>query len=175
MKTNTNTLTKEDIEHVDLIANMMLSTYSTSLEKDDLVQVGLLAYWKLKKRFDASRNIKLRTFAEQRIKGVMLDEMRRGWRNDERFPTVDIQPLADQIPIPSDNDQAIHDELIRIAEILIELLPDQCVEVVSMRLADANLSQAELAKLSGKSVRTIQRNLREAILKLRQLSNACDC
>ncbi len=66
------------------------------IEFDDLVQVGLVGAWQALSRYDGS--VKLETFVEPRIRGAMLDEMRRGpvmnrrtlgmRRRGERVPAV---------------------------------------------------------------------------------------
>lgn len=49
----------------------------THLDVDTLVSAGLLGYSQSLKRFDPLRGVKFRTFAEYRIKGAVLDEVRK--------------------------------------------------------------------------------------------------
>lgn len=46
------------------------------IEYEDLLQVGLMEAWRAISRYDGS--VKLETFCEPRIRGAMIDEMRRG-------------------------------------------------------------------------------------------------
>jgi RNA polymerase sigma factor for flagellar operon FliA len=48
-----------------------------SLDEDDLFSVGILGLFDAEKRFDDTSGCPFRTFAEFRIKGAMLDEIRR--------------------------------------------------------------------------------------------------
>jgi RNA polymerase sigma factor for flagellar operon FliA len=51
-----------------------------SVELDDLVQAGTLGLLEAQGRFDASQGASFATFANQRIRGAMLDELRsRDW------------------------------------------------------------------------------------------------
>jgi RNA polymerase sigma factor for flagellar operon FliA len=47
-----------------------------SLDVEDLTSVGVMGFLSALKRYDPSRDIKFRTFAEYRIRGMMLDEIR---------------------------------------------------------------------------------------------------
>ena len=49
---------------------------SWSVDIDDLVQVGLIALWRVAKRFDPTRGVKFRTFAQHRVVGDMLTAVR---------------------------------------------------------------------------------------------------
>lgn len=49
----------------------------TLVEEDDLFTVGMLGLFDAHKRFDPEEGTNFRTFAEFRIKGAMLDELRR--------------------------------------------------------------------------------------------------
>lgn len=50
-----------------------------AVEVDDLRQVGMLAAWRCADRFDAGRGAQFSTFSAMRIRGAMLDELRRCW------------------------------------------------------------------------------------------------
>ncbi len=47
------------------------------LDADILISAGLLGYSQARQRFDSSRGVKFKTFAEYRIKGAVLDEVRK--------------------------------------------------------------------------------------------------
>jgi RNA polymerase sigma factor (sigma-70 family) len=49
----------------------------TRLDVDSLISAGMLGYSQARTRFDPSRNVKFKTFAEYRIKGAVLDEVRK--------------------------------------------------------------------------------------------------
>jgi len=70
-----------DIErHISLvkkIAYLLMSRLPASVELDDLVQVGLIGLIEASRQFDASQGVLFETFASQRVRGAMLDELRR--------------------------------------------------------------------------------------------------
>jgi RNA polymerase sigma factor for flagellar operon FliA len=61
---------------VKYIAIRMSDRTPRSVELDDLIGEGTLGLLDAARRFDPARGIKFRTFAEQRIRGAMLDHLR---------------------------------------------------------------------------------------------------
>lgn len=58
----------------------------TRLDVKTLISAGMFGYSQALRRFDPSRNVKFKTFAEYRIKGAVLDEVRK-MIGDERAKT----------------------------------------------------------------------------------------
>ena len=58
------------------MAGVLASRNPYSLDIEDLTSAGAIGLLSALARFDPSREIKFRTFAEYRIRGMMLDEMR---------------------------------------------------------------------------------------------------
>lgn len=58
----------------------------TRLDVSTLISAGMLGYTQALKRYDPSRGVKFKTFAEYRIKGAVLDEVRK-MIGDERCKT----------------------------------------------------------------------------------------
>jgi len=54
----------------------MMAKLPASVEVDDLIQVGLIGLADALSRYEASQGVQFETFATQRIRGVMLDELR---------------------------------------------------------------------------------------------------
>lgn len=59
----------------------------TRLDVSTLISAGMLGYSQALTRFDPTRGVKFKTFAEYRIKGAVLDEVRK-MIGDERCKTV---------------------------------------------------------------------------------------
>jgi len=85
-KTNTfirkNRLAHEHSEMVRTVARRLrtragVQHQNTLVEEDDLVSVGMLGLFDAHKRFDPEEGSEFLKFAEFRIKGAMLDELRR--------------------------------------------------------------------------------------------------
>src|SRR4249920_4226375 len=62
---------------VESLARRMASTMPHSIDLGDLVQDGVLGLIDAANRFDESRGIKFETFAERRVRGAMIDALRR--------------------------------------------------------------------------------------------------
>ena len=69
------------------LAHQMIAKLPANVELDDLIQVGMIGLNDALSRFDAAQGVQFETFATQRIRGAMLDELRGGdWmsRGDRR-------------------------------------------------------------------------------------------
>lgn len=62
---------------VESMARRMASTMPNSIAVNDLVQDGVIGLMDAAHRFDESRGIKFETFAERRVRGAMIDALRR--------------------------------------------------------------------------------------------------
>lgn len=68
-------------QHVPLvrrIAHHMIAKLPPNVELDDLIQVGMIGLADALSRFEATQGVQFETFATQRIRGAMLDELREG-------------------------------------------------------------------------------------------------
>jgi RNA polymerase sigma factor FliA len=72
------------------LAHQMIAKLPANVEIDDLIQVGMIGLSDALTRFDAAQGVQFETFATQRIRGAMLDELRgndylsRGTRKHQR-------------------------------------------------------------------------------------------
>lgn len=62
---------------VEGLARRMAASMPTSIDIGDLVQDGMLGLIDAAHRFDEGRGIKFETFAERRVRGAMIDALRR--------------------------------------------------------------------------------------------------
>lgn len=70
------------------LAHQLIAKLPASVEIDDLIQAGMIGLNDALGRFDASQGVQFETFATQRIRGAMLDELRGGdWmsRGDRKY------------------------------------------------------------------------------------------
>ena len=65
------------IPFVEALARRMAATMPNSIDIGDLVQDGVLGLIDAAHRFDEARGIKFETFAERRVRGAMIDALRR--------------------------------------------------------------------------------------------------
>lgn len=60
------------------LAHHMIAKLPPSVELDDLIQVGMIGLAEALTRFQANQGAQFETFATQRIRGAMIDELREG-------------------------------------------------------------------------------------------------
>ena len=82
MYTSTGTLRKPDYvkEYAPLvkrIAHHMMSKLPASVQIDDIIQAGLIGLMDAVNRYEQEQGVQFETYATQRIRGAMLDELRR--------------------------------------------------------------------------------------------------
>ncbi len=63
---------------VHRLAHHMMAKLPASVEVDDLIQVGMIGLTEALARYEPSQGVQFETFASQRIRGAMLDELRDG-------------------------------------------------------------------------------------------------
>ena len=62
---------------VKKLACMLMARLPASVELNDLIQVGVIGLIDAARQFDPSQGVQFETFASQRVRGAMLDELRR--------------------------------------------------------------------------------------------------
>lgn len=68
-------------DHVDLvkrIAHHMITRMPASVQVDDLIQSGMIGLMEASKKYDGSRGASFETYAGIRIRGAIVDEIRKG-------------------------------------------------------------------------------------------------
>jgi len=94
-----NALIKQYQPLVRRLAHHMMAKLPPSVEVDDLIQVGLIGLADALTRFEATQGVQFETFATQRIRGAMLDELRendwmsRGSRKSQKEIEVAIRKV----------------------------------------------------------------------------------
>ena len=84
------------------LAHQMIAKLPANVEFDDMVQAGMIGLNDALGRFDAAQGVMFETFATQRIRGAMLDELRsgdwmsRGNRKQQRQIEAAIHKLEQQ-------------------------------------------------------------------------------
>ncbi|MCC7008231.1 MAG: FliA/WhiG family RNA polymerase sigma factor [Acidobacteria bacterium] len=83
---------------VQSLARRMASTMPHSIDLSDLVQDGVLGLIDAANRFEESRGIKFETFAERRVRGAMIDALRRdAWPRGVRRVRREIEAAREQL------------------------------------------------------------------------------
>ena len=71
-------LIRQYVPLVRRLAHHMIAKLPPNVELDDLIQVGMIGLADALSRYEASQGVQFETFATQRIRGAMLDELRDG-------------------------------------------------------------------------------------------------
>lgn len=85
------------------LAHQMVAKLPANVEVDDLIQVGLIGLTDALSRFDIEQGVQFETFATQRIRGAMLDELRggdwmsRGTRRQQREIEVAVHKVEQRL------------------------------------------------------------------------------
>ena len=98
------------------LAHQMIAKLPANVELDDLIQVGMIGLNDALSRFDANQGVMFETFATQRIRGAMLDELRggdwmsRGDRRHQRSIEAAVHKLEQKLQ-RAPNESEIADEM----------------------------------------------------------------
>jgi RNA polymerase sigma factor FliA len=85
------------------LAHHMMAKLPASIQVDDLIQVGLIGLSEALTRFEATQGVQFETFATQRIRGAMIDELRendwmsRGSRKSQKEIEVALHRLEHRL------------------------------------------------------------------------------
>jgi RNA polymerase sigma factor for flagellar operon FliA len=98
------------------LAHQMIAKLPANVELDDLIQVGMIGLNDALSRFDPGQGVQFETFATQRIRGAMLDELRggdwmsRGDRRHQRSIEAAVHKLEQRLQ-RAPNESEIADEM----------------------------------------------------------------
>src|SRR6266850_1150239 len=83
---------------VEQLARRVAATMPHSIDIGDLVQDGVIGLIDAAHRFDESRGIKFETFAERRIRGAMIDALRKdAWPRGVRRQRRELEAAREQL------------------------------------------------------------------------------
>ncbi|GIX25732.1 MULTISPECIES: RNA polymerase sigma factor FliA [Caldimonas] len=123
------------------LAHQMIAKLPANVEIDDLIQVGMIGLSEALSRFDTSQGVQFETFATQRIRGAMLDELRgadwmsRGSRKQQRSIEAAVHRLEQKLgraPLESEIAQEMGISLAEYQELLNKVRGTQLVYLEDM-------------------------------------------
>jgi RNA polymerase sigma factor FliA len=83
---------------VEALARRMAASMPHSIDIGDLVQDGVMGLIDAAQRFDESRGIKFETFAERRVRGAMIDALRReAWPRGVRRVRRELEAAREEL------------------------------------------------------------------------------
>src|SRR3990170_7445324 len=84
---------------VEALARRMAATMPHSIDLSDLVQDGVIGLIDAAQRFDEGRGIKFETFAERRVRGAIIDALRReAWPRGVRRVRRELEAAREELP-----------------------------------------------------------------------------
>ncbi len=123
------------------LAHQMIAKLPANVEIDDLIQVGMIGLADALSRFDAAQGVQFETFATQRIRGAMLDELRgtdylsRGTRKHQRTIESAVHKLEQKLgraPLESEISKELGMTLTEYQELLGKVRGTQLVYLEDM-------------------------------------------
>ncbi len=70
-------LIRDNLYLVDILVGRMVTQVPSFMNRDDMKSAGMMGLMDAANKFDPGKNIQFKTFAEHRIRGAILDEMRK--------------------------------------------------------------------------------------------------
>src|SRR5437763_14484076 len=103
------------IPFVEALARRMASSMPHSIDVGDLVQDGVLGLIDAAHRFDADRGIKFETFAERRVRGAMIDALRKdAWPRGVRRQRRELDAAREELRRELGHEPSIADLAARV-------------------------------------------------------------
>jgi RNA polymerase sigma factor FliA len=88
----------KSLPFVEALARRMASSMPHSIDIGDLVQDGVIGLIDAANRFDEDRGIKFETFAERRVRGAMIDALRKdAWPRGVRRQRRELEAAREQL------------------------------------------------------------------------------
>jgi RNA polymerase sigma factor for flagellar operon FliA len=100
---------------VEALARRMAASMPNSIDVGDLVQDGVLGLIDAAHRFDEGRGIKFETFAERRVRGAMIDALRRdAWPRGVRRQRRELEAAREDLRRELGHEPSIADLAARV-------------------------------------------------------------
>lgn len=137
------------IPFVEALARRMAATMPHSIDLCDLVQDGVIGLIDAAHRFDDSRGIKFETFAERRIRGAMIDALRKdAWPRGVRRVRRELEAAREKLraslghePSLADLAQEIGSDEKRLGKTIVRI---NTIESTSPFSTAENVDEAQL-------------------------------
>jgi RNA polymerase sigma factor for flagellar operon FliA len=134
---------------VEALARRMAATMPHSIDLSDLVQDGVIGLIDAAHRFDDSRGIKFETFAERRIRGAMIDALRKdAWPRGVRRVRRELEAAREKLraslghePSLADLAQAVGSDEKRLGKTIVRI---NTIESTSPFSSAENVDESQL-------------------------------
>ena len=162
------------ISAVTPIARAKASGFANArISNEDLMQEGMLGFLDAVKRFDSSKGVPFRAFAEACINNRIISAVRKNFNSKNAALSNAVSFEAETADIVADSDPAdiVSDkfETEYLSELLNSGLSDFEKKVIDLRLQ--NKSYSEIAEELGKSEKSVDNALQRIKSKMRRKLN----
>ncbi|RAV29462.1 RNA polymerase sigma factor [Sinomicrobium soli] len=130
-------------------------------QSEDIAQQAFLTLWTQRHKLDTERSPK--GYLYMIAHNIYIDEQRQLKRRDTFFDELKQRALQERI---KDDEDLIEQRMQRLKE-LVEHLPPKCRRILQMNKLEG-LKQKEIAQRMDISVRTVETQIRIALLKIRE-------
>jgi len=143
------------IELVKIIAGRLYSAYNSNVEYEDLLSYGIIGLIDAIEKFDPNKNVKFETYANFRIRGSIIDQLRsldwipRSTRQKHKRVEEALQKLQNQFGLSVD-DKLIAKELGVTLDELNNLLSE--VSIFSVVSLDEKLGEDNNLNISSNNI-----------------------
>lgn len=172
---NREAVIKEYGPMIKYVANRIALRLPPHVEVDDLISVGVLGLMDAIEKYDPNRGAKFKTYAEFRVRGAILDELRsmdwvpRSIRQKAASMDALVQKLQSQLGRPPSDEEVAADMGVSLDELFNTLNETQNMPILSLEdlgiARESGEQQSLLDCLAGKSDADPQTQLRLNELK----------
>lgn len=129
----------EHLPQVRLIARRIHERLPESVSLDDIVSTGIIGLISAIDKFDASRNVKLRTYAEHKIRGAILDSLRGlDWASRDRRRKAKLIEAAIRTVEQKVRRVAMEEEIVGELQLGLEEYREWLVDIRGLTLRSLN-------------------------------------
>ena len=167
---NREAVIKEYAPMVKYVANRIAMRLPPHVEVDDLISVGVLGLIDAIDKYDPSRGAKFKTYAEFRVRGAILDELRsmdwvpRSVRQKASAMDRVVQKLQNKLGRPPEDDEIAGEMGISLDELFVALNETKSMPILSLEdlgiAKESGEQQSLLDCLAGKGDADPQTQLR---------------
>lgn len=137
---------------VEALARRVAATMPHSIDLGDLVQDGVLGLIDAAKRFEESRGIKFETFAERRVRGAMIDALRKdAWPRGVRRVRRELEAAREKLrlslghePSLADLAAAVGSDEERLGKVIVRI---NTIEQTSPLSCADNIDESQLPQV----------------------------
>jgi RNA polymerase sigma factor for flagellar operon FliA len=140
---------------VKKIAHHLSARLPSSIQIDDLIQAGMIGLLEASRKYDPSLGASFETYAGIRIRGSMMDEVRKGdWvprsvhRNSRRIAEA-FKLLSDRLGRDAEDHEVAHELEISLEDYYSQLQDSNCAKLFSYEELEEDAGEVHVSLSNG--------------------------